>query len=290
MKQKQFGGLSDQFSSIEKSRFVILPVPFEGSHTLFKGSEKGPEAIIEASAALDLYDIHTDCDVSEAGIHTSEAIRERSADKMIRQVYARTTQLLKKKKFPVILGGETTVAIGAFRAFADYFKDKDLSIVHFDAHGARRTEVKGNNTAHHHCVVTHAEAFAPVVQAGVRSMSYQELETAEPGRIFYASVLLDPGNKAWMYDFLNKLSRNVFISVDLDVFDPSLFPAVASPEPGGLFWSEMNTLLTAIGEKSKLTGACVAGLTPIKYNKAPNFVAARLIHKLITLKHINSHI
>jgi agmatinase len=283
MKQKQFGAIPEPFSTFESSKAVIVPVPFEGSNSMFKGSDKGPDAIIESSAFIDLYDIFTDTEAWRAGIHTTESIRERNVEKMIKEVKATVLQLLKKKKFPVVLGGEHTVAIGAFRAFADFFKEKDLTIVQFDAHAGIRS-VLGASNLNHHCVMSHAIEVAPVVQVGIRSMSAQEREVVQPGRIFYADNILDGGNKTWMYDLLNKLTKNVLITIDLDVLDPSLMPAVATPEPGGMEWQLLMDILKKINEKSILAGVCISGLTPIKYNKAPNYVAARLVSSLITLR------
>lgn len=283
MKQKQFGAIPEPFSALENSKAVIIPVPFEGSNSMFKGSDKGPDAVIEASAFIDLYDIFSDTEAWRAGIHTAESIRERNAEKMIKAVRTNVTQVLKKKKFPVILGGEHTVAIGAFQAFADFYKEKDLTIVQFDAHAGIRT-ILGASNLNHHCVMSHAIAVAPVVQVGIRSMCAQEREIVEPGRIFYADNIFDGGNKTWMYDLLNKLTKNVFITIDLDVLDPSLMPAVATPEPGGMEWQLLIDILKKINEKSILAGVCISGLTPIKYNKAPNYVAARLVSNLITLR------
>jgi len=283
MKQKQFGAIPEPFSTFESSKAVIVPVPFEGSNSMFKGSDKGPDAIIDASAFIDLYDIFTDTEAWRAGIHTTESIRERNVEKMIKEVKATVLQLLKKKKFPVVLGGEHTVAIGAFRAFADFFKEKDLTIVQFDAHAGIRN-ILGASNLNHHCVMSHAIDVAPVVQVGIRSMSAQEREVVQPGRIFYADNILDGGNKTWMYDLLNKLTKNVLVTIDLDVLDPSLMPAVATPEPGGLEWQLLMDILKKINEKSILAGVCISGLTPIKYNKAPNYVAARLVSSLITLR------
>ncbi len=283
MRQKQFGAIPEPFSAPESAKTVIVPVPYEGPHSLFKGSDKGPEAIIEASAGIDLYDILTDSEVWKTGIHTSEAIKERSAEKMNKEVSARTLQLLKKKKFPVILGGEQAVAIGAIKAAADFFKEKDLTIVQLDAHAALQKEYGGSNL-NHFCLMTHANDLAQVIHAGTRSMSAAERELIPSGRIFYADNIMDGGNKTWMYDFLNKLTRNVFVTIDLDVLDPALMPAVATPVPGGLQWNDLLDILGKINEKAVIAGVCICGLTPIKYNKAPNFVAAQLINKIITMK------
>lgn len=283
MRQKQFGAIPNTFSSADSAKAFIIPVPFEGGHPLFKGSEKGPDAVIEASTYIDLYDIHTDSDTWKVGVHTTEPIKERNAEKMIKEMGKKITPLLKKKKFPIILGGESTIAIGAYKACADYFKENDLTIVQFDAHAALRKDFFGNTT-NHFTTAGYASQLAPILQMGVRSMNIDEREVLQPGRVFSAENILDASNKSWMYDFLNKLTKNVFISIDLDVFDPALIPAVATPVPGGLIWKDVIDIIEKINEKSIIAGICIAGLTPIKYNKAPNVIVAQLINSLITMK------
>lgn len=284
MKQKQFGAIPNSFSSPDTAKAFIIPVLYEGGHPLFKGSEKGPDAVIEASTFIDLYDIHTDSDAWKVGIHTTESIKERNTEKMIKELGKKMTPLLKKKKFPIILGGEHTVAFGAYKACADFFKENDLTIVQFDAHAALRKEF-GGNAINHYTTAKYASELAPILQVGVRSMNSDEREVLEPGRVFSAENILDASNKAWMYDFLNKLSKNVFISIDLDVFDPAIMPAVATPVAGGLLWKDVIEIVEKINEKSIIAGMCIAGLIPIKYNKSPNFVVAQLINSLITLKY-----
>lgn len=283
MKQKQFGAIPNSFSSVDVAKAFIIPVPFEGGFPLFKGSEKGPDAVIEASTYIDLYDIHTDSDTWKVGVHTTEPIKERNAEKMMKELGKKITPLLRKKKFPIILGGESTVAFGAYKAYADFFKENDLTIVQFDAHAALRKEF-GGNAFNHFTTADYASQLAPILQMGVRSMSFDEREVLQPGRVFSAQNILDNSNKAWMYDFLNKLTKNVFISIDLDVFDPALMPAVATPVPAGLLWKDLLDIIEKINEKSIIAGICIAGLIPMKYNKAPNVIVAQLINSLITLK------
>ena len=283
MKQKQFGAIPNAFSSADTAKAFVIPVPFEGGHPLFKGAEKGPDAVIEASTFIDLYDIHTDSDAWKVGVHTTESIKERNAEKMMKELGKKITPLLKKKKFPIILGGEHAVAFGAYKACSDYFKENDLTIIHFDAHAALRKE-SGGNAINHFTTVTYASELAPVLQMGVRSMSFDEREVLVPDRVFSAENILDASNKAWMYDFLNKLTKNVFISIDLDVFDPALMPAVATPVPAGLLWKDVIEIIEKVNEKSNIAGVCIAGLTPIKYNKAPNSIVAQLINALVTMK------
>lgn len=288
MKCKNFGGLPEQYTKVETSKIVIVPVPFDATSTWIKGADKGPEALIEASCNMEVYDIVSDNEVYKVGIHTADPIKERrSPEKLTREVELKVSQLIKKKKFPVIIGGEHTVSIGAMRAFADYFKGADFTILQFGAHADLRKEYEGSKL-NHACVMARAAELAPVLQVGIRSMSYEERADVQPDRIFYAHNILDTTNSTWMYDLLNKLNKNVYITIDLDVFDTSIMPSTSSPEPGGLLWHQMLDILQKINQKSNIVGFDVVNLCPIKYNKAPNFLAARLVYHLLTYKFSSS--
>jgi agmatinase len=202
---------------------------------------------------------------------------------MSREVELKVSQLLKKKKFPVIIGGEHSVSIGAFKAFADFYKGTDITILQFDAHADLRQEYEGSKY-NHACVMARAAEVAPILQVGIRSMSYEERADVKPERVFYAHNMLDTSNNTWMYDLLNKLNKNVYITIDLDVFDTSVMPATGNPEPGGMLWYQMVDILQKVNEKTNIVGFDVVGLSPIKYNKAPNFLAAKLVYQLLTYK------
>lgn len=284
MKHKNFGDLPDEYSKFENSKVVILPVPYDGTSTWIKGADRGPEALIEASGNMEVYDIVADKEVYKVGIHTADPIREkRSPEKVAREVEAKVTQLLKKKKFPVIIGGEHSVSIGAFKAFADFYKGNDLTILQFDAHADMRQEYEGSKY-NHACVMARASELAPVLQVGIRSMSYEERADVKPERIFYADYILDQTNTTWMYDLLNKIGKNVYITIDLDVLDPSIMGSTGTPEPGGLLWYQMIEILNKVNQKTNIVGFDVVELCPMKYNKAPNFLAAKLLYQLLTYK------
>ncbi|MGE5382832.1 MAG: agmatinase [Omnitrophica WOR_2 bacterium] len=284
MKHKNFGDLPDEYSKFENSKVVILPVPYDGTSTWIKGADKGPEALIEASGNMEVYDIVADKEVYKIGIHTAEPIRERrSPEKVAKEVEAKITQLLKKKKFPVIIGGEHSVSIGAFKAFADFYKGNDLTILQFDAHADMRQEYEGSKY-NHACVMARASELAPVLQVGIRSMSYEERADVKPERVFYADYILDQTNTTWMYDLLNKIGKNVYITIDLDVLDPSIMGSTGTPEPGGILWYQMIEILNKVNQKTNIVGFDVVELCPMKYNKAPNFLAAKLLYQLLTYK------
>lgn len=284
MKYKNFGGLPDQYSKLENSKVVIVPVPYDGTSTWIKGADKGPEAIIEASNNMELYDILADNEVYKIGIHTTDPIKERrSPERVAKEVESKISQLLKRKKFPVIIGGEHSVSIGAFRAVTDFYKGTDITILQFDAHADLRQEYEGSKY-NHACVMARAAELAPILQVGVRSMSFEERAAIAPERVFYADYILDSNNTTWMYDLLNKTGKNVYITIDLDVFDPSIMPATGTPEPGGMLWYTMLEILSKINQKTNIVGFDVVELAPVKYNKAPNFMAAKLIYQLLTYK------
>lgn len=284
MKCKNFGGLPDEYSKFENSKIVILPVPYDGTTTWIKGADKGPDALIEASCNMEIYDIGSDKEVYKVGIHTADPVRERrSPEKVAKDVESRINQLIKKKKFPVIIGGEHSVSIGAFKAFADFYKGSDFTILQFDAHADIRQEYEGSKY-NHACVMARALELTPILQVGIRSMSFDERADIKPERIFYADYILDSNNTTWMYDLLNKLGKNVYITIDLDVFDPSIMPSTGTPEPGGMLWYPMLDLLEKINQKTNIVGFDVVELCPMKYNKAPNFLAAKLVYQLLTYK------
>lgn len=288
MKFKNYGGLTDQFTKFENSKVVIIPVPYDGTSTWIKGADKGPEALIEASCNMEVYDIGADNEVYKIGIHTAEPIRERrSPERVAKEVEAKVTQTLKKKKFPVVIGGEHSVSIGAFKAFADFYKDTDFTILQFDAHADMRNEYEGSKY-NHACVMARASEWAPVLQVGIRSMSYEERADVKPDRVFYADYILDNRNNTWMYDLLNKVGKNVYITIDLDVLDPSIMSSTGTPEPGGMLWYQLIDILDKVNQKSNIVGFDVVELCPMKYNKAPNFLAAKLVYQLLTYKFGNT--
>ena len=279
---KQYGDLPKEFTAFESSKIVILPVPYDGTTTWIKGSDKGPKAIIEASANLEMYDIETDSEVHKLGIHTADPVLEASSpEAMVEEVYNRVKALYKKKKFPVILGGEHTVSIGAFKAASELYGD--LTILQFDAHTDMRNEYNGS-TNDHHCVMARASEMAPVVQVGIRSMSAGEREDIQPDRVFYAMQIYD--QSTWMYELLNKLSRNVYITIDLDVLNPSIMASTGTPEPGGMNWFDIINILKKISEQVNIVGFDITELVPNKENKAPNYLVAKLIYTMLTYKFI----
>jgi len=279
---KQYGDLPKKFTDLETSKVVIVPVPYDGTSTWLKGADKGPQALLEASANMEVYDVETDSEVHKVGIHTMPSVTENSTpEAMVDAVYERIKDLLKKKKFPVLIGGEHSVSIGAIKAIAETFND--ITILQFDAHADLRQVYEGSKN-NHACVMARAKEVAPIVQVGIRSMSVEEREDIQPDRVFYAFNIHE--HKTWMYELLSKLSRNVYITIDLDVLDPSIMPSTGTPEPGGLLWYQLLDILKVVSEQVNIVGFDVVELRPLKENKSPDFLASKLIYTLLTYKYI----
>jgi agmatinase len=278
-----YGGLSDELCHFDSAKIVVLPVPYDGTSTWVKGADKGPAALLEASSNMELYDIETDSEVHKIGIHTAEEVTEKgSPEEMAEAVYKRVSQIYRKKKFPVIIGGEHSVSIGAIRASHEHFED--LTVLQFDAHADMRKEYEGSRY-NHACVMARAAEMGPIVQVGVRSMSVEEREDIQPDRIFYADRLRD--NKNFMFDLLNKLTKNVYITIDLDVLDPSVMPSTGTPEPGGIRWYAMIETLQRVSEHTNIVGFDIVELCPNAIDKSSDFLAAKLVYQLLTYKFIS---
>jgi agmatinase len=273
-----YGDLPEKYSELKSSKIVILPVPYDATSTWGKGADKGPEAIIEASNNLEIYDIETDSEVHLLGIHTAEpVVVNNGPEAMVQTVQKEVKKYLNRNKFTVTLGGEHSISIGAIQAHAEKFED--LTIIQIDAHADLRDEYMGSKY-NHACVMARARETAPCIQIGIRSMSVEESFKLEPGRIFLARDINDSDN--WKYDMLSTLSNNVYITFDLDALDPSIMPSTGTPEPGGLLWYETIEILRRISEKANIVGFDVVELAPNPADKAPDFLAAKLIYKLLT--------
>ena len=260
------------------SRIIIVPVPYDETSTWIKGSDKGPQAILEASVNLEFYDVETGSEAHLKGIHTIEPIVVRSSpEELVNAVHDKVGELLAEHKFPVVVGGNHTVSIGSVKAFSEYF-DK-LSVLQLDAHTDLRQEYEGS-VFNHACAMARAREFAPLVQAGIRSMASEEIPYADMDRIFFAHKLYY--DKSLYSAAIERLTENVYITIDLDVFDPSLIPSTGTPEPGGPDYYEIMHFLREVTVKRNVVGFDVVELCPSPVNKTPDFVAAKIIYQLLS--------
>lgn len=279
-KVTSFGNLPEDCSTLNSAKVVIVPVPYDQTSTWIKGAGKAPAAIIEASANMELYDIETDSEVYKKGIFTAEALATRSSpEEMVQVVRAKVETYIKENKFVVVLGGEHSVSIGAIMAHSQ--SNKDFTVLQLDAHCDLRNEYN-NSKYNHACVMARVRELASIVQVGVRSMDYCEKECIDLENIFFSKDICD--NRDWIRKVVSRLSEKVYITIDLDVFDISIMPFVGTPEPGGLLWYDVLKLLGTVFEKREVVGFDVVELCPNENSKACDFLAAKLIYKLLSFK------
>lgn len=279
-----FGGIPAELSGYERSPIVILPVPFDATSTWIKGADKGPDAILEASANMELYDIETDSEVYLKGIHTSDPVIEAdSPEKLAVKVKKTVGGFLDDGKFVVTLGGEHSVTIGAVQAFAERFPG--LSVLQIDAHTDLRPEYEGSRF-NHACVMARVRELCPIVQVGIRSMDVVEKPFVDKERVFFARDIVG-SREDWMDKVIEMLGDQVYITIDLDGFDPSVLPATGTPEPGGLTYYDALDLARRLINTRKLVGFDVVELCPIEHNKASDFLASKLIYQILSYQFID---
>ena len=260
-----------------RASIVILPVPFDKTSTWIKGADKGPQAIIEASPHLEFYDIETDSEVFKKGIFTAGAIKAATSSAMIKKTHATVSEFLKDNKFVVVLGGEHSVSIGAIKAYAGHYEN--LSILHLDAHADSRDTYEGSRY-NHACVIARAREYAKnIVSVGIRSMDASERPNADSKRMFFAHRIHD--SEKWISNAVRQLTDTVYITIDVDVFDPGIMPSTGTPEPDGLGWYQVLKLLRTVAKSKRIVGFDVVELCPSD-SKAPDFLAAKLIYSLLS--------
>ena len=274
-----FGDLPEPFADPARARVAIIPVPYDGTSTWLKGADRGPEAIIDASAHLELYDIETGSEPYRRGVLTDSPVTEGSTPEARAQaVEQRVAGHLQKGRFPVVLGGEHSVAIGAMRAAAA--RHAGVSFLQLDAHADLRPEYEGSSF-NHACVMARARELGPIVQVGIRSLDASELQGLDPRRVFYAERLR--GRRGWARQVVRSLGRQVYLTLDLDVFDPSIMPSTGTPEPGGLGWYQVLELAARLFREREVVGCDVVELAPSS-NRSPDFLAAKLVYKLLAYR------
>ncbi len=268
-------------AEFEKSEFVVLPVPYEQTTTYQVGTKNGPRAIVAASQEVETFDEELKFEASEAGICTLEEmeITTSGPEKMLEKIHGTTIDLINKHKRVVMLGGEHTISVGAVMAFKE--KYPSLSVLQMDAHADLRDSYQDNRFSHA-CVMRRIGELSHFVGVGIRNLSGEEHQFIRQNKtdIFFAQDLKN--DHRWKEKVLEKLGPDVYLTLDLDFFDPSIMPAVGTPEPGGLLWYETLDFLKDLVRKKNLVGFDVVELCPIPGFVAPDFLVAKLIYKIIT--------
>lgn len=280
---KTYAGIPEENASLENAKVMLVTVPYDGTSTWGKGADKGPQLFLDASENMELYDIETQTEPYLEGVYLAGEISENETpEAMTEAVYRKTKELLDHDgKLFTLFGGEHSVSIGSIRAVGE--KYDNLTVLQLDAHTDLRPEFHGS-TSNHACAVFEANQKHNLVQVGIRSMDIEEAEYLPEGRVFFAHEIAN--NENWVNDVLEKVSGNVYITIDLDAFDPSIAPSTGTPEPGGLQWYPTLELLRKVFEKCNVVAFDIVELMDSPMAKPSAFLAAKLYYKMLAYYHI----
>ncbi len=284
-KKNNFLGIGKDFSSYDKSAIAILSFPLEKTVSYGKGAAKGPRAILKASHYVEFYDEELDREICfEKGIATlpSGDYAKLPLKKALDKIYLQTKKIIEDGKFVVSLGGEHTVSFPIIKAHKE--KYNEFTVLQIDAHSDLRDSYEGTKYSHACVMARVAEFTEDIVQVGIRAQCKEEADFIKRKGIktFYARQIREGKyGKNWQRKIVDSIGEKVYITFDVDGFDPSLLPATGTPEPGGLFWDETLNLLKLVAERKEIIGFDVVELAPSKAHPASEFIAAKLVYKLI---------
>ncbi|MCF8273639.1 MAG: arginase family protein [Flavobacteriaceae bacterium] len=282
MNNKTYAGIPEEFSKLEQSKIVLIPVPYDGT----SNTKKGPEAFLNASESINIYDIETDTEVHQQGIYLAESITENtSAEAMVNAVHQSTKKYIKKNKFVTLIGGDHSISIGAIRAFNECFDS--LTVLQLDAHSNLLKAYQGS-AFHKNCALYEASQTTNLIQVGIRSMSAKEKTVIDTEKVYFAHEMAV--DDSWMDSAIDQMTGNVFITLDLSAIDISIMTSVYNPEPGGLFWYETLEFLNKLIQDKNIVGLALVGLSPNELNASSDFLAARLYHKILSYKFAEENI
>lgn len=280
MKTKTYAGIPEELAKLEQAKIVLIPVPYDGTSTWQKGADKGPEAFLNASENMELYDIETDTEVYKQGVYLADAVTENSSpEAMVDAVHEATKKYIKKNKFVTIFGGEHSISIGTIRAFNEMYPS--LTVLQLDAHADLRKSYEGSK-CNHACAVYEASQTTNLIQVGIRSMDIIEKTVMDEEKTYFAHEMAI--DDTWMDSAIDQMTDNVFITIDLDAFDPSILPSTGTPEPGGLLWYETLEFLKQVFEEKNVVGFDIVELCPNPKEKSSDFLAAKLYYKMLSYK------
>jgi len=274
-----FLGLGSSETSFREARFIVVPVPYDSTASYRSGGRDGPRRVIEASRYLELFDTELEQEPYTKGVFTVEEVEpvRGSAAETVDSIRSITGSILQKGKMPVLIGGEHTITLGAVRALPE-----DTVVVNLDAHADLRDTYLGDSICHA-CVMRRIlEEGREVVEVGVRSMSKEEFQYAreEGVPIFTREAVREIGPVLKRIRSLVE-GRRVYLSIDIDVFDPSEAPGVSTPEPDGLSFREVKEIIRDVCRSSEVVGFDLVEVTPIPGNTITEFLAAAVIYKVM---------
>lgn len=273
----------------DQARVVLLPIPYEATTTYRQGCENGPDALLSASQQVEFYDDECDREFWPVGIWTHGAIADTRGDRavsseaMLRATQEATARLIADHKFVVALGGEHSITAGVVAAYREANPNEPFTVVQIDAHGDLRDRYEGS-IHNHACVMRRIVDWGlPTLQVGIRSVCSEEamlIRTTPDIHIVWARDIAVHPN--WIERAIAAIpTRKIFLTIDLDGIDPSLMPGVGTPEPGGLSWYGMLHFLRRLFVAHDVMGCDVMELAPLGESVVSEFVAAKLVYKLI---------
>jgi agmatinase len=273
-----FLGLPESDTDLERARVVILPVPYERTTSYVGGTARGPEAIIEASRYVELYDEELDEETYKIGVHTARPLdlTRLSATEALSRIEEAFSAHLAKGKWVCMLGGEHTITTGGVRAALK--KHPGLTVVQLDAHADLRDEYEGSPWSHA-CVMRRVHDLCPAVGIGIRALDRSEREFARrhSKRLMFAHEM----GPDWPERALEGIAGEVYLTFDIDFMDPALVPATGTPEPGGADYPSTLRFLRGLARQARIVGMDLVELAPLRGLHAPNFVTARLLYKTL---------
>ena len=281
---RNFAGISPPYSDWENSRVVVLPVPYDSTTEWRSGARDGPRAILDASRYLELYDLELRREICQVGIHTLPEMQPEMTgpEQMTQRVYQVARELLAEDKMVLMLGGEHSLTLGVVQAYRERYED--LSVLQLDAHADLRDSYQGTKFSHA-TVMRRVYELCPIVPVGIRSLSQEEHKFIAKAGIkpIYAEDLTLSGDS--IKQVISSLSNEVYVTIDVDVLDPSIMSAVGTPEPGGIGWYELLSLLREIAHSKSIVGFDLVELCPSEGPLSCAFLAAKLAYKLIGYIH-----
>ena len=275
-----FLALPPERSDRATARFIVLPVPYDGTTSYKAGARDGPGAIIEASRQMEDFDQELGAEPSRLGIHTLPELAPHVGDPgaMVQRVAGVVREAASTGQIVVTLGGEHSVTVGAVRGLLGLYPD--LSVLILDAHGDMRVQYMGSRYSHA-CTARRVHELCPLALAGTRSLSGEEAEFIRAQEVPVFAWTADSQGADAASFLLPHLGERVYISVDLDVLDPGIMPAVGTPEPGGMGWHDILALLAGVAAQRRIVGFDLMELAPAEGPSACAFTAARLAYKLM---------
>lgn len=284
-KTGNFLGIDKQYSTYSGSEIAILSAPFEKTVSYGKGTKNGPQEILKASHYVEFYDEELDKELCfEKGICTLEPLKldALTPAKSLDTIQKSVTKLLNDNKFVVTLGGEHSISSAPIKAHHE--KYPELTILQIDAHSDLRDKYEGSKYSHASVMARVAEFTTRIVQVGIRAQCIEEAEFIREKGIetFYMrDIRSGKYGRFWHWRVLSKLGKDVYITFDVDGFDPAVISATGTPEPGGLLWDETMNLIKLVGKRRNIVGLDVVELAPAKEVPSSNFTAAKLVYKLL---------